>query len=258
MFKARQLNKRHLSELIKGLPISEALWRFIEIGKLINILRGLKIESPLLDLGCGNGLIGKIVFKKIDVGIDINLQSMGFTQRLETYKNPIIADARQLPFSERTFNTIFSNCTLEHVPNVEYVFKESNRVLKDEGKLIFTVPLASLNSFLLCSSKRYIEMRIRQLQHINLFSLKHWETLCNNFNFKIIKFKFYLVPSTVKIWDFLDIGFHLPLVRKFWSIFWRNISKIFTPMAASVIYNIAKKDRDSKIGGGLIIVAVKR
>ncbi|MDH5413578.1 MAG: glycosyltransferase [Flavobacteriaceae bacterium] len=254
LLKVRTLDEYHFLKLMKDLPVSEALWRSVELDALSNMLNGSRIKSPILDLGCGNGLIGDILFKKIDVGMDINSQTITFAQRFNSYKNLIIADARELPFPDGTFNTIFSNCVLEHIPNVDLVFKEAGRVLKNGGKFVFTIPSLGFSDFLLFSSKRYTEMRNQQLQHFSLFSLTDWESICNNFKFEIVKSKFYMSPAMMKIWDCLDIGFHLPIFRWVWAC----IMRLFKPLMSPILYNTVQKNLDCKTGGGLAIVAVKK
>jgi SAM-dependent methyltransferase len=55
-----------------------------------------------------------------------------------------IFDARKIPFSENTFDKIFSISVLEHIPNDEdqKAVLEMTRVLKPKGKLIVTVPMS--------------------------------------------------------------------------------------------------------------------
>lgn len=49
-------------------------------------------------------------------------------------------DAMQLSFADKSIDIIVSNEVYEHVPDVDLCFKEAARVLKDDGKLIFTIP----------------------------------------------------------------------------------------------------------------------
>lgn len=50
------------------------------------------------------------------------------------------ADARNLPFSEETFNIIFHQGFLEHFPKPKEILREQARVLKKGGYLVVDVP----------------------------------------------------------------------------------------------------------------------
>lgn len=49
-------------------------------------------------------------------------------------------DALNLSFNESSFDMIVSNDVYEHVPDIEKALRESHRVLKKRGKLLFTIP----------------------------------------------------------------------------------------------------------------------
>lgn len=52
----------------------------------------------------------------------------------------IVADACYLPFRNRSFDLVFSDCTIEHIPNYTHAIKECARVCEDFGHVIITVP----------------------------------------------------------------------------------------------------------------------
>ena len=64
-------------------------------------------------------------------------------------------DATKLSFSTDSFKIILSFDVFEHVPNFKKAFEESLRVLKNGGRLIFTVP------FLLGENETLIRARIK-------------------------------------------------------------------------------------------------
>ena len=64
-------------------------------------------------------------------------------------------DATKLSFSNDSFKIILSFDVFEHIPNFKKAFEESLRVLKNGGRLIFTVP------FVLRENKTLIRARIK-------------------------------------------------------------------------------------------------
>jgi len=63
------------------------------------------------------------------------------TDIAKDHKDTVIHDANtSLPFEEKTFDIATSITVLEHVKNTPELFKEVNRVLKDNGEFIVTVP----------------------------------------------------------------------------------------------------------------------
>jgi ubiquinone/menaquinone biosynthesis C-methylase UbiE len=73
------------------------------------------------------------------------------------YKEVYKCDARSLDvYPDSFFNTIISNCALEHIDGIELALKSSYRVLNKKGKLIMTVPSPNLNRWFPESIKRFL------------------------------------------------------------------------------------------------------
>ncbi len=53
--------------------------------------------------------------------------------------------AEKLPFHDASFDVVFSDYSLEHIPNKRECIRESYRVLKPGGKLVAAVPAAALS-----------------------------------------------------------------------------------------------------------------
>lgn len=88
-----------------------------------------------LDIGCFEGGLSKFLTKckRKVIAIDIKMAKKP--------KFPfVLADARNLPFKESSFDQIFCLDVLEHIKNDYAVAKEIDRVLKISGTLIITTP----------------------------------------------------------------------------------------------------------------------
>jgi SAM-dependent methyltransferase len=105
-----------------------------------------------LDFGCNKGeFLNKLKDKKIGrlVGVDVSekavKQAHELFPELEIIK---IQESRSLPFDDTAFDSVTVLDVLEHVYEQAELLAEVNRVLKDGGKLIVTVPGQHLFSFL--------------------------------------------------------------------------------------------------------------
>jgi SAM-dependent methyltransferase len=116
-----------------------ALWRAVEL----RVAAKEQYEHPLLDLGCGDGLIAQVLFGTegyVDVGFDPWAKQLCRAAQSSAYRHLDLADGRRLPYADGAFATIFSNSVLEHIPEVQPVLHEAGRVLKPDGRFICTVP----------------------------------------------------------------------------------------------------------------------
>ena len=97
-----------------------------------NILKELRGKT--LDIGCG---LGEFV-KKNGSGIDPNPYCVNYCKGkgldVKTGK------AERIPYKDKTFDSVFCLCVLEHLKKPEQSVKEMARVLKPKGKLVLIVP----------------------------------------------------------------------------------------------------------------------
>jgi SAM-dependent methyltransferase len=188
---------------------SQAFWRYFEL----RALKQIKYERPILEIGCGDGQFSSLVFREIDEAIDVNPRSVEKCRRLANrlYRRVRCLDARELQFSEGGYGTIYANCVMEHVPDMEDVLAGCYRGLRPGGKLVMTVPLAEMNEHLLFRWSWYAHARQHQLVHLNLFTEEEWKDLLHEIGFSEIEFRPYLTGKACKFWDMLDspgcIGF---------------------------------------------------
>jgi len=154
------------------------------------------IAPPVLDLCCGDGLFAEILGLTDAYGCDIDEYALNKAkERASVYKDVKLCDARNLnEFRSNFFNTVISNCALEHVDGIEDALKSVSRVLKDKGKLIMTVPSKNLDRWFPGSNEKLLRHSSRQM-HINVFSLEEWKEMLEKSNFKIIE-SYYLFNET--------------------------------------------------------------
>jgi SAM-dependent methyltransferase len=103
------------------------------------VLRALKPESMVLDLGAGAGLVKQMNFR----GLARRICGVDLDPRVTS--NPMldegrIANAGVIPYADGTFDIVFSDNVLEHLEDPIEVFREVARVLKSGGAFLFKTP----------------------------------------------------------------------------------------------------------------------
>ena len=103
------------------------------------ILKHMRPEHVVLDLGAGAGIVTQMNFKghaqKI-CGVDLDPRVVD-NQMLDEGR---VSDAGDIPYDDSLFDLVFSNNVLEHLAEPAAVFKEVTRVLKPGGLYLFKTP----------------------------------------------------------------------------------------------------------------------
>lgn len=227
-------------------------------GRELEAIARYTINNPLssgkcvLDLGCGEGNIGSIVFNKIDVGLDVSFADALKASGCNTYKGIVTAEAGDIPFKDRAFDVIFSNSVIEHIKNMDKVLREVSRVLVKGGLFIFTVPSDKFTQYISMGlgGRLYANLRNRQLSHFNLLSEYEWHERLKFLSFSVIYKDSYLSEEEIAWWDKACIILRLT----------RNIAFVRN-MLKDKLYNQAKnllgKNQVKAWGAALLIVARK-
>jgi len=99
-------------------------------------------EELILDAGCGTGrnLKELIRAESIPIGIDFSLGMLRVARREYPGASLALVDLEQvLPFRTGTFDAVLCALIGEHLSKLSAVFREFYRVLKNGGRLIFSV-----------------------------------------------------------------------------------------------------------------------
>ena len=235
---------------------SVILWRSIELSHLSEFFSKMKkVPHPILDLGCGEGEIAKALFGEgiINVGLDNEADMVEKAKKSKVYQKVVLGDAINLPFPKEKFNFVFSNCVIEHIPELDKVLEEVSRVLKKNGLFVFTVPSDKFGDYLFFSqffkkikipflAKLYALFRNRQLSHFHCYSLKSWGQKLQKYDLVLLESKTYISSQTLSFWDWLAFK------KKFFPF-------IKIPMGKMISYY--EKDGQSQQGGAFLLIAKK-
>ena len=157
-------------------------------------------NSEILEIGCGNAfnaaLLSHIATKVVatdlprqnhlshSIGIE---QASRLLQNLRVHNcNLVACDAQNLPFLDSTFDIVFNNYILEHIPDRDKTVKDMKRVLKPNGLCISIVPsyierLSSIPAFYIYLSKRLAHYLLNSLGKKKKNSMVKMESLISGF-----------------------------------------------------------------------------
>ncbi|MCX7682155.1 MAG: class I SAM-dependent methyltransferase [Anaerolineae bacterium] len=210
-----------------------ALWRAVE-------LRTAAREHyafPLLDLGCGDGLVAQLLFgvcagnmaAPVDVGCDPWSSQLRKAARSGMYRHVDIAEGSHLPYPDATFATVFCNSVLEHIPDVQPVLREVRRVLKTEGRFIFTVPSETFRTMLdgyqrrltrgdREGAERYAAYVDAWLEHHHYYAPEEWDVLLRAAGLERLRARYYMPAPAVRLWDRMNGWFGLARHYSAWRL----------------------------------------
>ena len=94
------------------------------------------MKGKLLDFGCGSKPYRELFNVSEYIGTDIEVS--GHDHRHETID--VYYDGKTLPFTDGSFDSVFSSEVFEHVFNLDQILSELYRILKPGGHMLITVP----------------------------------------------------------------------------------------------------------------------
>ena len=94
--------------------------------------------SRVLDLGCGTGLLAKILMEHGSevIGLDLSFVSLKQMRATTSRISAVQADAAWLPFGDDSFDAVVSLGAWRHFPDARLVMSEASRLLKPSGMLV--------------------------------------------------------------------------------------------------------------------------
>ena len=163
----------------------------------IELLSKENFVRPILDIGCGEGIFGRILTSvPIEFGLDPNAREISRAKKLGAYQQLINANGANIPLEDDSIQTVISNSTLEHIPNLDEVMIEIHRVLKIQGHLYVTLPTNNFDHYAIASltlervgltnlALRYRRQFNRFWAHYNFMHPHQWEKYFNSLGFEV-------------------------------------------------------------------------
>ncbi len=170
---------------------------------------------PVLDIGCGDGLLAYVLFdEKIDTGVDPDGEEIKRARKLSTYEELIACGGDRIPKADGSYNTIFSNSVLEHIPDLDPVLHEAHRLLAPGGRFYVTVPTDRFDAYSAGAgllhglgldglAKRYRTLYNRFWRHYNAHDRAGWQARFHQAGFTVVEAREYDPPAVCLINDLL-------------------------------------------------------
>jgi SAM-dependent methyltransferase len=188
-----------------------------KIFDLAQISKGKRV----VDVGCGFGATRSIVENAGGEWVGVE----PFEGGMHTVKG----DAQNLPFSNESFDVVYMNAVLEHVPDPSKAFKEVSRVLKKGG--IFIGYVAFMECFHEIS---YCHLSFKALENFSIENGMKLTKISGGHRFGIDYHK-----------AVLFYPFSFKFIRSLRAAFIRSVFKIKS-MLAYLAYRIIKKKPSSE------------
>lgn len=234
------------------------------------------LESPILDLGCGDGRFARLwmgdVFRTMLIlGCDLSPIEVKHAITQGRLKLALAADGRHLPLKDGCIATVIANSVLTHVPDIDRLIAEVSRILRSNGKFLASVPGPAFeNQFVWVRVFRslgipWLAQRIGDRYHLSWHQWHRdgeivWNRRFANHGLSLLKARPYPGKKTGLIWSLaftvmrvgigrlslLSILNKLRLSTSFWSRSSR-LARILSPLLSE----------DETPGGSLFLVARK-
>jgi SAM-dependent methyltransferase len=249
------LPARDFRFLLDRLGPSLGFWRAAEIAVFRN---SAPYEPPILDLGCGDGLVTSRVFPRVALGVDPDPIALQNAQRLGIYTDLLCSRMEDADLPAEQFGTVISNSVLEHIPDVDSTLAAVAQVLKVGGQFIFTTPTDAFSKWLALPLPSYARLRNRQYQHLNLWTVEEWNRRLTKVGFCIDAVQPYLGRGWVWAWDMLELLQRIQVGKKPTRLFgwcWKRIPPVWIDRLARRAAHINLSAPFP--GGGRLIVCRK-
>lgn len=201
-----------LTELMARAPYQPATnyWRAVELEEVIR--HGLP-QGVGLDLGCGDGHLMEVILgslgKRELYGLDVDAHETAMARRRGVYREVVTAGGDAIPFSAGRFDYVFSNSVLEHVRPIDATLSEVSRVLRPNGRFVFTVPGAEFHDCLRGprggERESYLREVDRRCAHLRYWSAADWDEHLRAAGLALEHRREYLSQAEVRRWERLAL-----------------------------------------------------
>jgi len=113
----------------------DSRYREVQYSKFQEMLANLVLKGKILDLGCGTGLLGEFLDRKL-IGVDV---SFGMLKSGENREYFVQGDMENLPFNDNTFDIVLSFSAVMNLADLKKGLLEAKRIIKKNGLFIVTL-----------------------------------------------------------------------------------------------------------------------
>ena len=229
--------------------------------------------GKLLDIGGGDGFVSHAILanKKTDAAVNVDL----FVQQTNFYDFSIKEDISSTILRDGVFDNAISVCTLEHIPQIEYVLGVVSKKLKKGGGLFFTTPVYDYTRFLFLSrvsrcfkigtvAEAYSRFHIRNSFHVSLLTQQQWEEILKKNGFRIVDVIPFFDSFEFAMFDMLNTWSRLPSSFHFWdklysfAVKYEIFRKVLIQQLKDYLVKIKSYKKDKKEFSHKLYIACKQ
>ncbi len=152
------------------------------------------LTGNILDFGCGDGFFASVGFAPLKVtkeleGVDVPTSRIALASDTQVYRKITVYSGKKLPFKDKNFSTVVSNCVFEHIPDMPKSAREIYRVLKPGGFCVTGVMTKNWETMLWWRKifgQKYVDYMRKQQDHVGLRTKEEWKKLFEKAGFKVI------------------------------------------------------------------------
>lgn len=209
--------RKILAQLMSGAPFQPAtnLWRAVELDAVQR--HGLP-RGRGLDLGCGDGKLTRVVMQCLGwppgavqwVGVDIDPLETAQAVQTGMYERVHTGSAAAIPEPAASFDFVFSNSVLEHIPPIDEVLAEAARLLRPGGRFVFTVPGPAFHGHLAgpwwgrMSRADYTDTIDKRCAHLRYWDVAAWREHLRLAGLELTHASEYLTRAQTRRWETLS------------------------------------------------------
>lgn len=255
--------------------LAMAYWEMYELSAYLQCM-SLSSEDQILDLGCGDGTFGEMMYKlhttpENIIGLDINKKSIEIaSQRNNVYGNVLCSSAEDMPFSDNRFDLVYSNQVLHCIDGrLSYVLSEASRVLRQNGSFYCTLMTDnSINNLYLPGILRrngldgisdiLVRSMIRRIPFRVRLDSEKWVNIINNNGFEIRRIVPFMYGIRFKVWSVLMLlPFRMVGILRYlrFKKLWRRISYLLISGIESAQDDMSLEDWRS--ADSILVKAIK-
>ena len=244
------LGPEDFHSLFEQLGPSLGFWRAAEIAAL----RAQRYDPPVLDLGCGDGLVTSYVLSDVAVGVDPSKIAIAGAARRRLYHRLEAKPIEAVDVTPGTIGTVLSNSVLEHIRDIDGALRATAQLLRPGGRLIFTVPTEAFSRWLALPIPAYRDWRNCHYEHRNLWTVERWRAELQRGGFTLTTVQPYLRHQMVTAWDALELLQRVWIGRyRLFGVCWRRLPRT---LLARLARRAARMDLAAPMpGGGRLMVA---
>jgi len=192
-----------------GSEVDNLCYSFVT-NQIISISKELNRKINVLEIGGGYGSFYDSIATKVENYFNVEPSDLenklGFHNRLlnKNYYH-LKASAEEIPLVENMLDVVVSMASLDHIPNVELALAEIARVLKPEGKFVFTLNNRRSWWKILFSNTKLLKRREDLIlkDHYFLWGPSETEEVVGTFFRKSILSTTCFIPQIPMIWKLL-------------------------------------------------------